>query len=358
MTKLSTTGVPSSTDSRANYIVRRDANAAIEVSGIALDTDSPTPTLRDGETRWNPIERTTETAVGNNVTGQHFHEEWFHGFNGNGHTIPNGTVVAFAGVEPNTAMPYVAECAATATFQPFLTVGVTTEDIPVGEYGKITWRGDIRDIDTTGTAVGETWQVGDLLYMHPTTAGALTKVKPTAPHPAISIAAVEKAHATLGKILVRPTLATRLFYGVFSDTTNQTHSTINTPKAITFNTTDFASGFSRGTPTSRIIAGSSGLYNFQFSLEVTKSSSNTGYVWIWVRKNGTDEPNSATKLSIASNSAVEVPAWNFILSMVANDYFELMWAVDDTKISLSAPAATAFCPAIPSAILTVSQINQ
>jgi len=31
-----------------------------------------------------------------------------------------------------------------------------------------------------------------------------------------------------------------------------------------------------------------------------------------------------------------------------------MWAVDDTRVRIQAEPATAFCPAIPSAILTVT----
>jgi hypothetical protein len=43
--------------------------------------------------------------------------------------------------------------------------------------------------------------------------------------------------------------------------------------------------------------------------------------------------------------------------MQINDYFELMYAVSDTAISINAPANTAFAPATPSATLRVSQIN-
>jgi hypothetical protein len=34
---------------------------------------------------------------------------------------------------------------------------------------------------------------------------------------------------------------------------------------------------------------------------------------------------------------------------------ELMWAVSDTGVFIDAPAARSFCPAIPSAILTVTE---
>lgn len=43
--------------------------------------------------------------------------------------------------------------------------------------------------------------------------------------------------------------------------------------------------------------------------------------------------------------------------MSAGDNFELMWATDSTNVYLLAAANTAFCPAIPSVILTVTQVT-
>ena len=39
------------------------------------------------------------------------------------------------------------------------------------------------------------------------------------------------------------------------------------------------------------------------------------------------------------------------------DWFELMWATDNVAMHIDAPAATAFCPATPSTILTVTQVS-
>ena len=49
-----------------------------------------------------------------------------------------------------------------------------------------------------------------------------------------------------------------------------------------------------------------------------------------------------------------VAAWNFVLRLNTGDYFRLMWATNDTTVSIDASAATAFSPAVPSAILTVA----
>jgi hypothetical protein len=45
-------------------------------------------------------------------------------------------------------------------------------------------------------------------------------------------------------------------------------------------------------------------------------------------------------------------------SLQANDYIELMWAVSDTALSLTAAAATAYAPASAAVIVTVTQIQQ
>ena len=62
-------------------------------------------------------------------------------------------------------------------------------------------------------------------------------------------------------------------------------------------------------------------------------------------------------MTIKDNNDEKVPAWNFVLPMAAGQYFELMWAVDSTDIILEQFAATAFGPAAPSAILTVTQVT-
>lgn len=143
-------------------------------------------------------------------------------------------------------------------------------------------------------------------------------------------------------------------YGSFYDTTTQTAAVINTAYAMTFNTTDMSVGVTLGTPTSRVYVDTHNIYNIQFSAQLDKTAGGVGLVWIWLRKNGVDIPNSATQIRIQGNNAETVAAWNFLLDMNAGDYFELMWEVDDTTVQLLAEVASAVHPAIPSVILTVS----
>ena len=148
-------------------------------------------------------------------------------------------------------------------------------------------------------------------------------------------------------------------YGNFSDTTTQAIAVVNTPQALTLNTTNSASGIYIGTPTSRVYAPVSGLFNVQFSLQLLSSTSAVQTLSVWYRINGLDVANSATVISINSNTASVVPAWNFFVDMQSGDYFELIVSGTSTNLSIAAVAAQTVPyvrPAIPSVILTVSRI--
>ena len=146
--------------------------------------------------------------------------------------------------------------------------------------------------------------------------------------------------------------------GSFYLTTQQTIPVINTAYAIPFNNTAESNQVAIGTTTSHIVTSISGYYNFQFSLQLAKTGGSNIGVWVWPRVNGVDIANSNTKLQITGSSSSEsVAAWNFVLPMNAGDYFELMWAADDTRAIIKAEAANAFSPAIPPAILTATFVS-
>lgn len=157
----------------------------------------------------------------------------------------------------------------------------------------------------------------------------------------------------VGPAVATPTLAlTR--YGYFFDTTTQTAALINTAYGMTFNTVGFNRGVTIGTPTSRIYTDRPGLYNIQFSAQLDKTSGGTAFIYIWLRLNGVDVPNSATQIRIQGNDAETVAAWNFVEFMNTGDYFELMWSTDSTDCQILASPAVAPVPAVPSIILTVT----
>ena len=143
-------------------------------------------------------------------------------------------------------------------------------------------------------------------------------------------------------------------YGSFYDTTDQTAAAINVAYPITFNATDLSFGVTRGSPTSRIYVDSPNVYNIQFSAQFINTGGGANRAWIWLRKNGTNVPESSGVERIEGNNTEVIAAWNYLLQMNAGDYFELMWEVDSINVSLLADPATGIHPAIPSVILTVT----
>lgn len=284
-------------------------------------------------------------------------ENYIRVHNSTANTLTNGTVVMFSGVNGDGETPTCVPLIADSTAVPLYTIGVLTNDISANTTGRATNLGEVRNIDTTGNDVGESWVVGDLLWANPSHPGKLTKVKPTAPNVVISIAAVVKSSNASGVLLVRPILFPRLYYGSFFDTTDQiaTANTLNTPIAVKYSNTQISSGFHIAN-TSQIVAENSGLYNYQFSIQIDSTTASTSQnIWIWYRKNGNDVPSTTTRLTVDKD--YKVAAWNFIESMNAGDNFQLMWATDSVHVKIVAPPATAFCPSIPSVIMTVTQVN-
>jgi hypothetical protein len=112
-----------------------------------------------------------------------------------------------------------------------------------------------------------------------------------------------------------------------------------------------------GSPASRVVVADTGVYDIQFSAQVDNTSGGDQQVWIWARVNGTDVPDSASTLRIKGNNAEIVAAWNFMLSMTAGQYFELMWTADDVSTVLLAASATSVYPGIPAVILTVNEVS-
>lgn len=146
-------------------------------------------------------------------------------------------------------------------------------------------------------------------------------------------------------------------HGSFYDTTLQTAAAANTAYAVRFNNTATSFGINRGTPTSRIVVPDTSTYNFEFSLQIDKTSGADAQLYVWPRINGIDVPDSASRVRVKDNNDEKVVSWNFMLDLQGNSYFELMWAVSNTDIQLLAEPATAFCPAVPSAILTVFEVS-
>jgi len=314
-------------------------------------SESPAPTSKTRRLAWNTTDQTVNLGMDYGVTQQIGQETYARVGNTTGSTIPNGTVVGFAGATSNALLvaPYLADGS-----QPTLYIlGIMTHDLPdSGEKGYCTTWGFVRDVDTSA------FSPGDLLYASPTVAGALTNTKPTAPDNVIPLAACITSDATTGVIFVRPTIQQMQYYGVFTKTTDQTPAVINTEYLLTFDNTQISNGVTIGGTTSQIIVPESGLYQFDATVQLTSGSSSSKNIWVWWKKNGTAIANSARLVTSDINNGYIPIALNETVSLAANEYVELAFAADSTNVTVDSVAATAFAPAAPAVVLSVTQVQQ
>ena len=145
------------------------------------------------------------------------------------------------------------------------------------------------------------------------------------------------------------------YYGSFYDTTTQNVVGVNTYQPFTINTTDISNQVSIAN-SSHIVIANSGIYNIQFSLQIDKSQGSLAHVYIWLKKNGVDVPNSAGEIAVQGTASEAITAWNYVVSASANDYYELMWSSTDIHVEIKARNASGVVPAIPSIILTVVSV--
>jgi len=152
-----------------------------------------------------------------------------------------------------------------------------------------------------------------------------------------------------------PPVPKRRNVGAWYDMTDQGILVINTPQVVTFDSTSIERGVWRDPVNSRIHVADAGVYNVEFSAQLDKTSGGADFVYIWIRVNSIDVPDSATLLRMKGNNDELVAAWNFLLELAGGDYVELMWASPTLDMRLEHFAASAFAPAIPSVILTITQ---
>ena len=312
---------------------------------------NPAVAARVGQAKWNKRDQTLDLRMEYGVTQQIGQEYYARVGNTTGVTIPNGTVVGFVGATSEALLvaPYLADGSSPSLY----ILGVMTHDLPdSGEKGYCTTWGFVRDLDTSA------FSVGDLLYASPTVAGGLTNVKPTAPDNVIPLAACIVSDASAGVIFVRPTIQQMQYYGVFTKTTDQSPAATNTEYLLTFDNTQISNGVTIGSPTSRIVVPASGLYRLDANLQLTSGSSSAKNIWVWFKKNGTAIPNSARLVTSDLNNGYIPLAMQEPVSLDANDYIELAFAADSTAVTVDNVAATAFAPAAPAVILSVTQVQQ
>ena len=144
----------------------------------------------------------------------------------------------------------------------------------------------------------------------------------------------------------------------YYDTTTQTNPVADAVNLFTYDSVVSEFQIRRGSPTSSIFIGATGLYNIQFSVQLDKTGGGASDVYIWPRVNGQNVPYSATKIVIDGPNNEIVAAWNFLLDIKAGEYFELAWQSPDTAVVILAAPVSGNIPAIPSIILTMTYVSR
>lgn len=147
-------------------------------------------------------------------------------------------------------------------------------------------------------------------------------------------------------------------HGSFLDLQTQTNTSPGNPLPILLRTTELSSGVSI-VNNSDITVDDTGVYNISFSAQISKTDAGSDTVYIWLRLNGVDVPDSNTGLVLTGGGAKQVAAWNFFASLGAGQHATLMWASLDAnaRILYENDAATPYGPGIPSMIVTVNQVG-
>ncbi len=114
--------------------------------------------------------------------------------NQSGSTIPAGSIVYISGATGNR--PLITLAQANNDANSAQTIGFVKESIANNGFGYVMVRGELENIDTSALTEGVQ------LYLSPTTAGAWTTTKPSAPQHLVYVGIVIRSHPTQGVILV------------------------------------------------------------------------------------------------------------------------------------------------------------
>lgn len=130
-------------------------------------------------------------------------------------------------------------------------------------------------------------------------------------------------------------------------------------------------------PANSATALNTGIYKIDYSLQFVNSDSQAHIVYVWLKVNGTNVVESASKFSIPSKhgsfNGASVAYSSLTFEMTAGDYVELYWATDLAYVAspltngvfmeaspiqtIGTPPNTTTLPSIPSAVGTIAFIS-
>lgn len=140
--------------------------------------------------------------------------------------------------------------------------------------------------------------------------------------------------------------------------------TVNTATQVTFDQNDFLNGCAND-GTDGISVSYSGVYNYQFSVQLKNTDTQIHSAWIWLRVNGVDVAGTGSKFDVTSSHGgtpgYVIAACNFYVQLEAGDTVEMWAAVDNVAVTFDATAAQTSpfaMPAIPSVVATLTFVSE
>lgn len=107
----------------------------------------------------------------------------------------------------------------------------------------------------------------------------------------------------------------------------------------------------------RIRVSETGIYETYYSIQVSRASGGSSrYVYVWLRKNGVDVPDTNGRTATNSNNGDSLPIVFYTIQLNASDYIEYVAQADGDDCQILADTPT-IGPAIPSIIVGIKRIG-
>ena len=170
--------------------------ASVKADYFDLDTAATAPANAVGREAWDDGYGAPIVGLkGGNVTYYYGQQEFARVYNGSGAAMTKGQVVYIVGAQGNRIDVRLAKADAESTSAN--TIGLVAESIANGAEGWVQTSGPLPKLDTNALTAG------DAIYLSPTTAGAYTTTRPSAPNHTVILGFVERVSATVGSIYLK-----------------------------------------------------------------------------------------------------------------------------------------------------------
>jgi hypothetical protein len=142
----------------------------------------------------------------------------------------------------------------------------------------------------------------------------------------------------------------------YSTTTQPVSSPPAIPTVLTYNTTSVSRGVSI-VSSSQITVTKTAIYEVYYSVQIHRTSGGSPvFVYIWIRKNGLDIPDTNGRIEINSNNGDSLPIVPYILPLNSGDYVEFVAQADNANVQILA-STPPIGPFIPSIIVGIKEIG-